>query len=56
LKSESEDTKQFFVNNSLGQVGIINLDGTTKIDPIYNSISVMDKKLDLYLIEKDSLH
>lgn len=49
----TENTKEFFVTNSLGQVGIINLDGTTKIEPIYGSISVLDKKSDLYLIEKD---
>ena len=49
----SENTKEFFVTNSLGQVGIINLDGTTKIEPIYESISVLDKKSDLYLIQKD---
>ena len=49
----TENTKEFFVTNSLGQVGIINLDGTTKIEPVYESISVLDKKLDLYLIQKD---
>jgi len=49
----TENTKEFFVTNSLGQVGIINLDGTTKIEPIYESISVLDKNSDLYLIQKD---
>ncbi len=49
----SENTKEFFVTNSLGQVGIINLDGTTKIEPIYNSISVLDKNSGLYLVDKD---
>jgi len=49
-----ENTEEFFVTNSLGQVGIINLDGTTKIEPVYNSISVLDKKADLYLIQKDT--
>lgn len=48
-----ENTKEFFVTNSLGQVGIINLDGTAKIEPIYEAISVFDKKSDLYLIQKD---
>lgn len=48
-----ENTKEFFVTNSLNQVGIINLDGTAKIEPIYESISVLDKKSDLYLIQKD---
>ena len=50
----SELTKEFFVTNNLSQVGIINLDGTTKIEPIYNSISVFDKEKDLYLIQKDT--
>ena len=49
----TENTKEFFVTNSLGQVGIINLNGTTKIEPIYESISVLDKQSDLYLIQKD---
>lgn len=49
----NENTKEFFVTNSLEQVGIINLDGTTKIEPVYESISVLDKKSDLYLIQKD---
>lgn len=49
-----ENTQEFFVTNSLGQVGIINLDGTTKIEPIYNSISVLDKQSDLYLIQKSN--
>lgn len=49
----NESTKEFFVTNSLGQVGIINLDGTTKIEPTYESISILDKKSDLYLIKKD---
>lgn len=48
-----ENTKEFFVTNNLGQVGIINLDGTIKIEPIYESISVLDKELNLYLIKKD---
>lgn len=49
----TENTKEFFVTNSLGQVGIINLDGTTKIEPVYESISVLDKKSNLYLIQKN---
>ena len=48
-----ENTQEFFVTNSLGKVGIINLDGTTKIEPIYDSIEVLDKKSNLYLIQKD---
>ena len=49
----SENTQEFLVTNSLGQVGIINLDGTTKIEPTYDSISIFDKTSDLYLIEKN---
>ena len=49
----TENTKEFLVTNSLGQVGIINLDGTTKIEPIYDSISILDKKLDLYIVEQN---
>ena len=49
----SENTQEFLVTNSLGQVGIINLDGTTKIEPTYESISVLDKNAGLYLIQKN---
>lgn len=49
----TENTKEFLVTNSLGQVGIINLDGTTKIEPVYDSILVLDKKSNLYLVQKD---
>lgn len=49
----SENTQEFLVTNSLGQVGIINLDGTTKIEPTYESIAVLDKKEGLYLVQKN---
>ena len=49
----SENTQEFLVTNSLGQVGIINLDGSTKIEPTYDSISVLNKSADLYLIQKN---
>lgn len=49
----SENTQEFLVTNSLGQVGIINLDGTTKIEPTYEAISILDKKAGLYLIQKN---
>lgn len=52
----TEYTKEFSVTNSLGQIGIINLDGTTKIEPIYKSISILDKADDLYLIQKENLY
>lgn len=49
----SENTQEFLVKNSLGQVGIITLNGTTKIEPIYDSISVLDKKEGLYIVQKN---
>lgn len=52
----AENTKEFFVKNSLEQVGIINLNGTTKIEPIYDDISILDKKAGLYLIKKNELY
>jgi hypothetical protein len=48
-----ENTEEFFVTNSLGEVGIINLDGTTKIEPEYDYIEVLDKKSGLYLIQEN---
>ena len=52
----SEYTKEFAVTNSLNQVGIINLNGTTKIEPIYDDIRIIDKNNDLYLVEKDKMY
>lgn len=49
----SENTQEFLVTNSLGQVGIINLNGTTKLEPTYESIAVLDKKEGLYLVQKN---
>lgn len=48
----SENTQEFFVTDSSNKVGIINLDGTTKIEPAYDSISVLDKKSNLYIVEQ----
>ena len=48
----SENTQEFFVTDSSDKMGIINLDGTTKIEPAYDSISLLDKKLNLYIVEQ----
>lgn len=48
----SENMQEFFVTNSSNQVGVINLDGTTKIETTYEEIFVLDKETDLYLIKK----
>lgn len=50
----SESEQQFLVTNSLGKVGILDLDGKIEIEPIYDSISVLDKKQNLYIIEKNA--
>lgn len=49
----SENTQEFFVKDTFNKVGVINLDGTTKIEPAYDSILVLDKELDLYVIEQE---
>lgn len=49
-----ENTQEFFVTNSLGKVGIINSDGTTKIEPIYDSIECIDKEADIYVVQIDN--
>lgn len=49
----SENMQVFFVTNSSKQVGIINLDGTMKIEPLYEAITVLDKEADLYLIKQN---
>lgn len=49
-----ENTQEFFITNSLGKVGIINSDGTTKIEPIYDSIECIDKEEDVYVVQIDN--
>lgn len=46
-----ENTQEFFITNSLGKVGITNSDGTTKIEPIYDSIDCIDKEADVYVVQ-----
>lgn len=48
----SENMQEFVVTNSSKQVGIINFDGTTKIEPLYETISVLDKETDLYIVQQ----
>lgn len=50
----SENTNEFLVTNTFGQVGIINTDGTIKIEPIYDSIEILDKNEGLYLVSKNN--
>lgn len=45
----SENTQEFVVTDNLNKVGITNIDGTMKIEPIYDSISMLDKEL--YIVE-----
>ncbi len=47
-----ENTQQFFVTDSSNKVGVINLDGTTQIDPMYDSISLLSKEYGLYIVEQ----
>jgi len=46
-----EHTEEFLVEDSSAKFGIINLNGTTKIEPIYESISMLDKEADLYIVQ-----
>lgn len=46
-----ENTQEFFVTDASKKVGIVNIDGTTKIEPTYDSISVLDKDSNLYIVE-----
>ena len=48
----SENTQEFFVTDNYGKMGIVNLDGTSKIEPNYDKISTFDKEADLYLVEQ----
>lgn len=49
-----ENTQEFFITNSLEKVGIINPDGTTKIEPIYDLIECIDKEADLYVVQTNN--
>jgi len=48
----SENMQSFIVTSATKKMGIVNLDGTTKIEPRYESISMIDKELDLYLVQQ----
>ena len=49
----SENTEEFFVTDSSSRkVGIVKLDGSTKMEPIYDSISVLDKESELYIVQQ----
>lgn len=48
----SENTEEFFVTDTSNKVGIINLDGTTKIEALFDSISLLDKNSNLYIVEE----
>lgn len=48
-----ENTQQFFVKDNANKMGIINLDGTTQIEPMYDSISLLSKEYGLYIVEQD---
>lgn len=47
-----ESTQEFLVKNNSNQVGIIDINGTIKLDLNYEEITVLDKKSDLYLIKQ----
>lgn len=49
----SEHMQEFYVKNSSNEVGVINLDGTIKVEPRYEMISILNKDADLYLIKKE---
>lgn len=49
----SESEQNFLVTNSAEKVGIINLEGKVEIEPIYDSITLLDKKNNLYIVEEN---
>lgn len=48
-----ENTQDFFVTDSLNKVGVINIDGTTKIETKYDSISLLSKEYGLYIVKQE---
>ena len=47
-----ENTQEFIVKNSSSKVGIVDFNGTIKLDLIYESIEILDKESDLYIIKQ----
>ena len=48
-----ESMNEFMVVNSYNQVGILNADGTTKIENVYQAIEVLDKQKNLYIVKQN---
>lgn len=49
----SESTQEFFVTDTLKKVGTLDVDGTTKIEPIYDEILLLDKESNLYIVKQN---
>lgn len=49
----SESEQNFLVTNNIEKVGIINLEGKVEIDPIYDSITLLNKKKNFYIVEEN---
>ena len=47
----SESEQEFRVINNQNKVGILDLDGKVKIEPVYDSISILDREQSLYVVE-----
>ena len=48
-----ESTNEFLVTNSLDKVGIIDKNGTNRIDQLYDSIKIINNNPKLYMVESD---
>lgn len=49
-----ESAQQFLVTNILGKVGIIDIDGKIEIEPIYDSLTILEDEEKLYIAQKDT--
>lgn len=49
-----ESAQQFLVTNILGKVGIIDIDGKIEIEPIYDSLTILEDEETLYIAQKDT--
>ena len=49
-----ESAQQFLVTNTLGKVGIIDIDGKIEIEPIYNSLTILEDEEIMYIAQKDN--
>lgn len=50
----NENAKEFYVTNTVNKKGIVTVDGSTKINLLYDDIAMVDKNNGLYLVKNNN--